>query len=158
MVCNGPFLLKEWSPGSRVVVDRNPNYWDARHVRLNRMVFYPIENASTQEAAFRAGQLHLTSDVPLSKIASYRRDHPAVLRIDPFLDTAFLRFNTGRKPFTDPRVRQALARALDRTAHGPRRYAWRPATGALPDPAGHSGVHSPRRDTRRFRGRTPVAR
>ena len=116
MVCNGPFLLKEWSPGSRVVVERNPNYWDARHVRLTRLVFYPIENAATQEAAFRAGQLHLTSDVPLSKIALYRQNQPGILRIDPFLDTAFLRFNTGRKPFTDRRVRQALARAFDRTA------------------------------------------
>lgn len=116
MVCSGPFRLKEWSPGNRIVVERNPNYWDARHVRLYRMVFYPIENASTQEAAFRAGQLHLTSDVPLSKIAAYRRDHPAVLRIDPFLDTAFMRFNVKRAPFNDQRVRQALARALDRTA------------------------------------------
>ena len=116
MVCNGAFLLKEWSPGNRVVVDRNPGYWDARHVRLNRIVFYPIENASTQEAAFRSGQLHVTSDVPLSRIAFYRRNQPKILRIDPFLDTAFLRFNTGRKPFTDPRVRQALARAFDRAA------------------------------------------
>jgi oligopeptide transport system substrate-binding protein len=116
MVCNGPFLLREWSPGSRVVVDRNPDYWDARRVRLTRIVFYPIENASTQDAAFRAGQLHLTSDVPLPKIASYRRSQPGILRIDPFMDTAFLRFNTGREPFNNPRVRQALARAFDRTA------------------------------------------
>ncbi len=116
MVCNGSFLLREWSPGSRVVVDRNPDYWDARRVRLTRIVFYPIENASTQEAAFRAGQLHLTSDVPLPRIAHYRRSQPGILRIDPFMDTAFLRFNTGRKPFADPRVRQALARAFDRTA------------------------------------------
>jgi oligopeptide transport system substrate-binding protein len=116
MVCNGPFLLKEWSPNNRVVVVRNPHYWEARRVRLNRLVFYPIENANTQEAAFRTGQLHLTSDVPISKIAAYRRDRPTVLRIDPFLDTAFLRFNTTRVPFADPRVRQALARALDRTA------------------------------------------
>ena len=116
MVCNGAFLLKEWSPGNRVVVDRNPGYWDARRVRLNRIVFYPIENASTQEAAFRSGQLHVTSDVPLSRIAFYRRNQPEILRIDPFLDTAFLRFNTGRKPFTDSRVRQALARAFDRAA------------------------------------------
>ncbi|HUJ43040.1 MAG TPA: peptide ABC transporter substrate-binding protein [Opitutaceae bacterium] len=116
MVCNGPFLLQEWSPNNRVVVARNPNYWDAPRVRLHRMVFYPIENAATQEAAFRAGQLHLTSDVPLSKIAVYRRQNPAVLRIDPFLDTAFLRFNTRRAPFNDRRVRQALARALDRSA------------------------------------------
>jgi oligopeptide transport system substrate-binding protein len=116
MVCNGPFLLQEWSPNNRVVVARNPHYWGAARVRLNRIVFYPIENANTQEADFRAGQLHLTSDVPLSKIAAYRRDNPAVLRIDPFLDTAFLRFNLKRAPFDDRRVREALARAFDRLA------------------------------------------
>ncbi|HTT57799.1 MAG TPA: peptide ABC transporter substrate-binding protein [Opitutaceae bacterium] len=116
MVCNGPFRLEEWSPNNRVVVVRNPDYWDAGHVRLNRIVFYPIENANSQEAAFRSGQLHLTSDVPLTKIDAYRREDPAELRIDPFLDTAFLRFNVRRAPFTDPRVRQALARALDRAA------------------------------------------
>ncbi len=116
LVGNGPFVLQEWSPGNRVVVARNPQYWDATRVRLRRMVFHPIENAATQEAAFRAGQLHLTSDVPLSKIAAYRRDDPAVLRIDPFLDTAFVRFNVRRPPLDNPRVRQALARALDRTA------------------------------------------
>lgn len=116
MVCNGPFLLREWSPGSRVVVDRNPAYWDARQVRLTRIVFYPMDQASTQESAFRAGQLHVTSDVPLARIAFYQRERPGLLRIDPFLDTAFLRFNTGRPPFTDRRVRQALARAFDRAA------------------------------------------
>jgi oligopeptide transport system substrate-binding protein len=116
MVCDGPFRLQEWSPNNRVVVVRNPDYWDAARVRLHRIVFYPIENANSQEAAFRAGQLHITSDVPLAKIAAYRREHPAELRIDPFLDTAFFRFNTRRRPFNDPRVRQALARALDRTA------------------------------------------
>ncbi len=116
LVGNGPFVLREWSPGSRIVVARNPAYWDAGRVRLQAIVFYPIENAATQEAAFRAGQLHLTSDVPFAKIAAYRRDDPAVLRIDPFLDTAFLRFNVKRAPLDDPRVRRALARAIDRTA------------------------------------------
>ena len=116
LVGNGPFVLREWSPGNRVVVARNPDYWDASRVRLNAIVFYPIENAAAQEAAFRAGQLHLTSDVPLARIAAYRRDDPAVLRIDPFLDTAFLRFNVKRPPLDNFRVRQALARALDRAA------------------------------------------
>ncbi len=116
LVCDGPFTLLEWTPNSRIVVARNPRYWDADHVRLTRMVFYPMENAGTQEAAFRAGQLHLTSDLPIEKIATYQRDRPAVLRMDPFLDSAFFRFNTRRAPFGDVRVRQALARALDRGA------------------------------------------
>lgn len=116
LVGNGPFTLTEWSPHNRIVVSRNPQYWDAGHVRLSRIVFYPIENAVTQEAAFRAGQLHITSDVPLAKIGVYRRESPAALRIDPFLDSAFLRFNVKRPALADRRVRQALSRAFDRTA------------------------------------------
>jgi oligopeptide transport system substrate-binding protein len=129
LVGNGPFLLKEWSPNTRVVVVRNPNYWEARRVRLNRIVFCPIENANTQEAAFRAGQLHLTSDVPLSKIAVYRRTDPARLRLDPLLETFWLQFNVTRPPLDHPKVRAALARAIDRTAltrdllHGSRQPA-----------------------------------
>jgi len=63
LVGNGPFVLKEWTPGSRLVVDKNPRYWDAAAVRLNSIVFYPIENPDVEERNFRAGQLHLTNNL-----------------------------------------------------------------------------------------------
>lgn len=116
LVGNGPFVLKEWSPDKRVVVARNPHYWDAAAVRLNEMIFHPIDNVDAEERNFRAGQLHITYEMPLSKIDAYRRDQPEVLRTDPFLETFFLRFNVTRPPLNDRRVRQALARAIDREA------------------------------------------
>ena len=116
IVTNGPFVLKEWSPHQRLVVEKSPVYWDRAHVRLNRIVFYPTDSIDVEERAFRAGQIHLTWSLSLSKVAAYLRDQPAVVRVDPYLDTYFFRFNTRRAPLNDERVRRALSLAIDRTA------------------------------------------
>ena len=116
LVGNGPFRLAEWTPNQRIVVERNTHFRTAGETRLQAIVFYPYESAPAQEAAFRAGQIHLTTGVPLARIATYRRERPAQLREDPFLSTGFLRFNTTRPPFRDPRVRRAFALAIDREA------------------------------------------
>lgn len=113
-VGNGPFRLKKWIPNQILVVEKNPNYWDAGRVRLNEIHFYPIESGDTEERMFRTGQLHITSTVPLSKIDVYRREHPEYLRIDPYLGVYFYRFNVTRPPFDDVRVRRAFALAVDR--------------------------------------------
>src|SRR5205814_5048612 len=43
LVGNGPFLLTEWSPNSRVVAAKNPRYWDAARTHLNKIIVFPIE-------------------------------------------------------------------------------------------------------------------
>lgn len=116
MVTNGPFRVTTWEPQSQIAVERNPAFRDADQVALHGIVFYPYENAVSQEAAFRSGQLHLTSEVPLTKVAAYRRDSPELLRIDPFVLTGFMRFNLTRPPFDDVRVRRALALSINREA------------------------------------------
>lgn len=113
-VGNGAFVLKEWNTNARLVVEKNPRYWDAAAVRLNRIVFYPIDNPDVEERNFRAGQLHVTNSLPLSKIPGYRQQNPASLRSDPFLQTYFIRFNTTKPPFNNPKLRRALAMAIDR--------------------------------------------
>jgi oligopeptide transport system substrate-binding protein len=114
LVGNGPFTLEEWVPNARIVVARNPSYWNADAVTLKRIIFFPTESPDTEEKDFRAGQLHVTYSLPVSKIEAYRRDAPGRLRVDPFLQTFFLRFNVKRPPFDDPRVRRALSLAINR--------------------------------------------
>jgi len=116
LIGNGPFTLDEWLPNSRIVVARNSNYWNAAAVTLRQIVFFPTESPDVEERDFRAGQLHVTYGIPVTKIAAYRRDAPERLRVDPFLQTFFLRFNVSRPPFDDPRIRRALSLAIDRDA------------------------------------------
>lgn len=114
IVTSGPFMLKEWSPHQRLVADKSPTYWDRANVKLNAVVFYPTDSVDAEERAFRAGQLHITYSLPLSKVAGYRRDRSPLLRVDPYLDTYFFRFNTRRAPLDDARLRRALSLAIDR--------------------------------------------
>jgi oligopeptide transport system substrate-binding protein len=114
-VGNGPFVLDEWIPNQHIDVVRNPHYWGAADVRLDGARFYPIENADTEERMFRTGQLDVTQALPLNKIDEYRANHQDVLQVDDFFVSAYYRVNVNRPALSDPRVRRALALAIDRT-------------------------------------------
>lgn len=114
LVGNGPFLLKQWIPNGRIVVEKNPQYWNAAHVRLNRIEFFPIESRETEELSFRAGQLHATYGMSASGIPVYQRDRPQELRADPILASYYLFVNVARPPFNNPKLRRALSLAIDR--------------------------------------------
>ncbi|MSU45673.1 MAG: peptide ABC transporter substrate-binding protein [Lacunisphaera sp.] len=116
LVGNGPFVLTQWKPGEVIVVAKSPTYWDAATVRLHAIHFHPAADVESEERAFRAGQLHLTESLPVSKVDTYKREQPGVLKISPFLDTYFYRLNTTRPGLGDVKVRQALALAVDRGA------------------------------------------
>jgi len=114
MVSNGPFRLKNWKIYHELSVEKNPHYWDADTVKLNEIVFYPVENYSTEERMFRAGQIHKTEDIPLDKVPYYREQEPEKFINNPYLGTYYYQFNVTRPPFDDVRVRRAFALAIDR--------------------------------------------
>lgn len=115
-VGNGAFRLKSWQPNRKIVAEKSPTYWDAANVKLDEIHFYPIESIDTEERMFRTGQLHITNEVPLSKIKTYLEEKPDHISIKPYNGVYFYRFNTTRPPFDDVRVRKALAYAIDREA------------------------------------------
>ena len=116
LVGNGPFKLAEWKNNERLVVVRNPYFHDAASVKLNEIDFLPMENTDTGDRAFRAGQVHVTDSLPPARIALYREDGNPDFRSNTYLGTAFIQFNTTRKPLDDARVRRALSLACDRKA------------------------------------------
>jgi oligopeptide transport system substrate-binding protein len=112
-------------------------------VKLNGIVFFPIQSDNTEERAFRDGQLHATSTLPLSVIPKYRNEHPEVYHEDPNLAVYFYRVNVTSKqpngqphPVTDKRVRKALALAIDRESliRNVLRAGQQPAVGFTPYP------------------------
>ncbi len=116
LVSSGPFVLKEWKPHQHILVEKSPTYWDRATVRLNAVRFYPTDSMDSEERAFRAGQLHGTWALPLSKVRPLQLEKSPDLRIDPILETYFFRLNVRRAPLDDVRIRQALSLALDRDA------------------------------------------
>ena len=115
-VGNGPYRLATWVPNDRIEVVRAALHYSDPAVGPRRVIFFPTDNTAADESAYRAGQRHVTYDLLPDRIATYRAQSPSPLRIDPQLETAYLRFNTTRPPLTDARVRRALALAVDRDA------------------------------------------
>jgi oligopeptide transport system substrate-binding protein len=141
LVGNGPFVLTEWAPNRQLVTARNPHFHEP--AKLAALVFHPYDQAAAQESAFRTGQLHLTADLPATRIAHYRAGQPEVLRTEPVLETNFLRFNTTQPPFADPRVRRAFALAIDRRALGDSVTLGGQAPGFTLTPSGLPGYTPP---------------
>jgi oligopeptide transport system substrate-binding protein len=113
-VGNGPFRLKAWRANQEITVERSPTFRDPASVKLDQVRFLAFDNGESEERAFRAGQVDVTMSVPFTKLATYRQDQPALLHQIPLHETRYLVLNPARPPLNDPRVRRALALALDR--------------------------------------------
>jgi len=114
-VGNGPFTLTEWRANQRIAVARRADYWDAAAIRLDAIHFLAFDNGDAEERAFRAGQLDVTMAVPYTKLPGYTAPGSPLQHAD-LHETRYLAFNTVRGPLADPRVRRALALAVDREA------------------------------------------
>jgi oligopeptide transport system substrate-binding protein len=149
LIGNGPFVLAEWKPDQHILVTQNPRHPSAATGRIKAVKFFPVADPGVDERAFRAGQTHLTYDVLPDRLDAWRREAPERLRVDPFLETFYVRFNTTHPPFNDVRVRRALSLAIDREAiAGPvMRGSRQPAYSLVPpDTAGYTSTAAIRTD------------
>ncbi len=115
-VGNGPFLLKSWVPNDNITVEKNPRFYDAANVALERVVFYPTDDYAAALQRFRAGDLDFQDRFPEQQIGWIRANMPQTIDPVPQLITDIIAFNHKRKPFDDIRVREAINLALNREA------------------------------------------
>ena len=116
IVSNGPFKLESWKhgEGGELTLVKDPNYWDAANVKVERVRMVFITDTNTALAAFKAGRVDYLNSLPAQMIPQLREKGEAVSV--PTLGTAFCVFNVTKKPFDDRRVREAFTLAIDRTA------------------------------------------
>lgn len=110
-ICNGPYYMTEFSDDSQIVLTKNPYYWDAQNITFNQIVWHLIDEEHTCFTAYNQDLLQMTIGVPVEEIESIDEDD---LHIEPIMGSFFITFNTQRKPFDNPLVRQALSLAIDR--------------------------------------------
>src|SRR5579884_2964375 len=113
IVTNGPFRPIEFTPGERIVLVRNPHYYDSE-MKLDAEIFYSLEDRAAALRRFMAGEIHSYDDVPIEQIGFVRSHLAQAFRVTPSLGSYFYAFDTRREPFNDRRVRQALSMAIDR--------------------------------------------
>lgn len=132
IVTSGPFKLVAWKHYDRVIVERDPMYWDTAQVKLDGIVFYAVVESSTIMNLYKAGEIdamlnHNVQATWLDMIAPYKDYMDA-----PEATTEYYLFNCTRPPTNDVRVRKALNMSVDKRAVG----AWRhqkPLTSITPE-------------------------
>jgi len=141
---NGPYALEVWEHENRLVLVKNPHWWGAKDVAIERINFAMITETSTAFAKYEAGELDVAA-VPLADIDRVKAD-PVLskeLHIAPILCTYYYGFNVEKPPFDNVLVRKAFSFAVDRkklveevTKGGQEPAMWftRPGIFGSPDP------------------------
>lgn len=114
-VSNGAFQLKEWVVNERIVLVRNPNYWNNSKTVLNQITYLPIPSEITDVNRYRVGENEITyNNLPVELFQKLKKELPQDLHVDPYLCTYYYEINNQKPPFNDPRVRTALKLGMDR--------------------------------------------
>lgn len=117
IVTSGPFRVKERYPYDRIVLERDPMYWDKEMVRLDGIKFYPLEEQTTMLNLYKTGEVdalynHTIPSAWVEMIKQYGDEylnHPEVA-------IEYYTVNVTRPPMDNLKVRRAFALAVDRDA------------------------------------------
>lgn len=118
-VSNGAYTLKSWTHEESMVYVKNPNYWNADNVKIERLEFMLSDDEPAIFAAYNSGDLDFTDSVPTDEIASLKGVNDEFYII-PQLGTYFITFNVnsdlfaGKTPEQAAAMRQAFSLLIDR--------------------------------------------
>jgi len=114
LVSNGAFMLKDWQVNNRLVLAKNPNYWNAGYVQLNQVTYLPIEDENTDVKQYESGGNDWVYQLPSGTFARYKQEYPNEMRAAPMLGLRYYSFNNKDPLLKDVRVRKALSMVIDR--------------------------------------------
>lgn len=109
-VSSGPFMLTEWTHNESMVYVKNPNYWDAENVKLEKLEFMLSADDTAIYAAYQAGDVDFIDSVPTDEVQNLLND-PEFHIVDE-LGTYYVSFNVKSDLFAGKTVEQAAAMRL----------------------------------------------
>ena len=115
-VGTGPYILKSWTAGDRMVLEKNPNYWNKDHIYLDRIILKPLPDAQSRFASLQSGEADIIWDDEADSDNIQKAQKDPKLTVHTYVGSGaqVAAVNTKAAPLDDVRVRQALAMAIDR--------------------------------------------
>ena len=114
LVSNGPFVVSENFLKDHITLEKNKFYRNFDKIKIDKVRFIPIEDRGTGLKRFEAGEILSYEDIPTEQIDYIKQNYKDELRLAPYLGIYYYSFNTTKKPFDNPKLRQALSLAIDR--------------------------------------------
>ena len=114
-VGNGPYMLESWRLGDYIRVQKNPLFFEASKVCVDRIDYYPTQDSVMAERRVARGELDINTNFQSNRFDRLRKTMPQTVRPHVSLATSYMSLNTRDIPaFKDVRVRRALSEAIDR--------------------------------------------
>jgi oligopeptide transport system substrate-binding protein len=133
IVTCGPFKVKTWQPYDKLVVERDPMYWDAATVKLDEIHFYPMSDNPTIMNLYKVGEVDavLNHTVPNAwlEVVRTKQDYMD----GPEAAINYVLINVTNPPMNDVRVRKAFNYAIDKEAWAKWRKIVKPLTAFTPE-------------------------
>lgn len=114
VVSNGAYVIKEVVPQSHVLLEANPNYWDAANVKIRQVKYHVTEDVATELKRYQAGEIDITYDIPLNQIEPLKAEIPDEVKISPSTEVVYYSFNLTHEALQNKDLRRALSLAIDR--------------------------------------------
>jgi peptide/nickel transport system substrate-binding protein len=111
----GPYRLREWSAGRRIVVERNP-YFYGKPARIGEIEFTFVPDASNRLLQLETGEVDMLTSIPHAQVDRLRDDPEVRLYPTPGRRIVYVMYNVRHPMFADARVRKAMSYAMDRRA------------------------------------------
>lgn len=118
----GPYYVSEWTRGSKVVLKKNPNYWDANNIKLEEVEMILAQDENTRQQLFDTGKIDILRNVRTEYVDSLKSkidSGDVTLISDPQARNAYICFNNNdpNGVFTNEKIRKAFAIAFDRDSY-----------------------------------------
>ncbi|MBD2089137.1 ABC transporter substrate-binding protein [Microcoleus sp. FACHB-1515] len=113
-VGTGPYVFKEWRTGDRIVLDKNPNYWNEGTPLQDQVVFRFITDPAARLAELRSGSIDFTTDLAPDQLSEVEGDANLKAVKRPSFNVGYFALNPSYEPLSKPEVRQAIAMAINR--------------------------------------------
>jgi peptide/nickel transport system substrate-binding protein len=112
-VGTGPFKFVEWVEGDHITVEANNEYWDGAP-KVDQIIWRVIPDDSARFLALQAGDIHAFEQAVVEDLETAEADPNLYVETRPALNTGYLAFNYKIEEFKDPKVREAVAHAINR--------------------------------------------
>jgi peptide/nickel transport system substrate-binding protein len=115
-VGSGAFVLKEWKRGDRIVLAKNPLYWEAGLPKLDGVEWIYVANDNTRVLKLKAGEVDAATFIPWNQIKELEADGNITMQLDKSTRMDHMLVNHAHAPLDNKQVRQALNYAIDQKA------------------------------------------
>ncbi len=115
LITNGAYILKAWRLADRIRLEKNPLYWNTAKVGMQTIDILPTDKPMNAFNLYATGAADMVIDKGLAPatLMEQLKKRPD-FHSAPLLGNYFIRFNSSRKPFNDPRVRLAFSLVVDK--------------------------------------------